>query len=202
MIYLYNNTTATMIGAFDSILLAKSYLNGIGITDYSDYIYLERIEDMNYISRICYVDDVCIYNNKDFWLNESQSISNNFELHTVLDSFNQVVSKHQFDKEMNQNSMRLNNIYTTADEINYNIKIGTEFISLFREECVNSDLGEESGLSIASALSGVIPLVQTGSFDEAVYVISTIPRSLYLSEEKLNKYADMLKAADAITYIR
>lgn len=200
MIYLVKDSTTEIIGSFDTISLAKTYLTTHGITDHSDYIYTRRIEDMSYISKICYVDDVCIYNNKDFWLNSSHDVSNDFDTHTVIDMFGEVVDKNRFDIEMNNNCLRLNNIYNTSDEVAYNIKIGFEFISLFRQECIGSDLGAQSGLGIAQSTANVIPLVITGSFREACVLLSIIPIDDYFTTDKLTKYISMLTAADVIVY--
>lgn len=80
--------------------------------------------------------------------------------------------------------------------------IGNEFISLFREECVNGDLGPLNGLDIATKTANVIPLVMTGSFKEASYVLAHITPDVFLTTELLTKYKNMLLSADAITYQR
>ena len=177
MIYLVRNSMNYVIGVFDTIALAKTYLSSIGVTAYEDFSYLMRIEDMTYASRICYVDGICIYNNKNFWLNTSNTVYDNYESHTVTDFMNKIVYKDQFKQEMNRNSMRLNNIYTTSDEVNYNIDIGFEFITLFREECVNADL-------------------------ESLTVLSTYTTDEYFTTERLAKYKAMITSADVITYQR
>lgn len=202
MIYLVRNSMNYVIGVFDTIALAKTYLSSIGVTTYEDFSYLMRIEDMTYASRICYVDGICIYNNKNFWLNTSNTVYNNYESHTVTDFMNKIVYKDQFKQEMNRNSMRLNNIYTTSDEVNYNIDIGFEFITLFREECVNADLGSLNGLSIASKTANLIPLIMTGSFKEALTVLSTYTVDEYFTTARLAKYKAMIASADIITYQR
>jgi len=202
MIYLVRNSMNYVIGVFDTIALAKTYLSSIGVTTYEDFSYLMRIEDMTYASRICYVDGICIYNNKNFWLNTSNTIYDNYESHTVTDFMNKIVYKDQFKQEMNRNSMRLNNIYTTSDEVNYNIDIGFEFITLFREECVNADLGSLNGLSIASKTANLIPLIMTGSFKESLTVLSTYTTDEYFTTERLSKYKAMIASADVITYQR
>jgi len=200
MIFLTHEATTKIIGSFATIALAKNYLSSIGREDYDSYIYLKRIEEMNYISRITYVDDVCIYNNSDFWLNEAHNINDDFTNYIVKDVFGELVNNDDFEIEMNNNSQRVSGIYSVADQIYYNMLIGGEFISLFREECVVTGLGDESGLSIASAISNVIPLVMTGSFKEAVVVLSLLTRTSYLNEERLQKYMSMLSSADAIIY--
>lgn len=200
MIYLLNIKSNTLIGFFDSIALAKAYLLSIGIATYEDYLFLTKVSDMKYMSRICYVDNICIYNNNKFWLEHAQNIYDNYELHIVKDFLNNVVYKDQFKTEYDNNTTRLGMIHTTADQVNYNMDIGFEFIALFREECVNGDLGSLNGLAIASKTSNVIPLVMTGSFKEGAYVLSTITPDEFLTTELLTKYRNMLLSADVITY--
>lgn len=206
MIYLTKISTTTIIGCFDTIALAKSYLSDAGITDYSDYMFLRRIEDMTYISRICYVDNICIYNNKTFWMTQAHDVYtdllSNAESHTMIDFLGNQVDINRFWIEMNNNSQRLSNIYTSADEVYYNMTIGNEFISLFREECITSDLGNQSALGIASATANVIPLVLTGSFKEAAYVILGIQQDDFFTASRLQKYRNSLLSADVITYLR
>lgn len=201
MIYLLKKSTNYIIGTFDTITLANDYLNSIGIMTYEDFSYLMRINEMKYISRICYVDDVCIYNNKTFWLTQGQNIYQTFDDHAVYDVFGSIIYKDRFKIELDNNSMRLNNIYTKADEVAYNMLIGNEFISLFREECINSDLGSLNGLDIAVKTANIIPLIMTGSFKEALTVLKTLTTDEYFTNERLTKYKAMIGAADAIVYV-
>lgn len=201
MIYLMKQSTSKILGAFDTIALAKQFLVSHGITDHTPYLYLRRIEDMSYISRICYVDSVCVYNNKNYWLTESHSILDDYASHEVLDFFGEAVNQSRYEIEMNNNCMRLNNVYTPADEVAYNVKVGFEFISLFRQECITSDLGSQSGMDIAQATMNLIPLVMTGSFNEARIVLRVTPRDDFLTEQRMVKYEQLLAAADVITYM-
>lgn len=200
MIYLLNSTNGILIGMFDSIALAKNYLNSIGITTYDSYVFLMKVQDMKYISRICYVDGVCIYNNKNFWVNQAQSIIDDYSNHTIVDYFGINIYLDQFKREFYTNGTRLGMVHTTADEVSYNMIIGTEFISLFREECVNADLGTLHGLDIASKTSNVIPLILTGSFKEALTVLDSFTTDYFFTTERLTKYKAMIAAADVITY--
>jgi len=200
MIYLMKQSTSKIIGSFDTIALAKQFLVSHGIVDHSPYLYLRRVEDMSYISRICYVDGVCVYNNKDFWLNQSHAILDDYATHVVIDFFGETVPQSRYEIEMNNNCMRLNNVYTSADEVAYNIKVGFEFISLFRQECLVSDLGGQTGLGITQATTNLIPLVMTGSFDEAKIVLRGITRDTFLTEERVTRYTEFFAAADVITY--
>lgn len=157
--------------------------------------------DMKYVSRITYVDGKCVYNNKEFWIStEAAEILNSFENHVVLDFLRQSVTKYRYETELNSNASRISAIDGVAGEVDYNITVGNEFISLFREECIFTDFKTITPLDIAQKLLTVIALVQTGSFREAKMVLKTVESDAFLTTERLKKYEDMLDAADAITY--
>ena len=167
--------------------------------DEADFIFTEDT-DMKYLSRVVYVDDQCIYNNKDFWTNSAADIIENYDEHTVLDFLGKPVDKVRFEVEYNSNSSRIAAIDGVAGEVDYNIQIGTEFISLFREECIFTDLGGISPIEIGRKLIGAITFIQTGAFREARLVLATLERDAFLTDERVKKYSDMLAAADVITY--
>ena len=167
--------------------------------DIDDFLFTEDV-DMKYISRIVYVDGECVYNNKDFWTKEAPTILEEFEEHEALDFMGRPVDKVRFETEFNSNSSRISNIDGVAGEVDYNITVGNEFISLFREECIFTDFQTVTPLDIAQKLLTVISLVQTGSFREAKMVLKGVEPDAFLTTERLKKYEDMLDAADAITY--
>jgi len=164
-----------------------------------DFLFTEDV-DMKYISRIVYVDGECVYNNKEFWSTLAPTILENYEEHEVLDFMCKPVNKFRFETEYNSNASRIANIDGVAGEVDYNITVGNEFISLFREECIFTDFETVTPLEIAQKLLTVISLVQTGSFREAKMVLKNIEPDTFLTEERIQKYEDMLDAADAITY--
>ena len=167
--------------------------------DIDDFLFTEDV-NMKYISRIVYVDGECVYNNKDFWTKEAPTILEEFEEHEALDFMGRPVDKVRFETEFNSNSSRISNIDGVAGEVDYNITVGNEFISLFREECIFTDFQTVTPLDIAQKLLTVISLVQTGSFREAKMVLKGVEPDAFLTTERLKKYEDMLDAADAITY--
>lgn len=167
--------------------------------DISEFIITEEI-NMKYLSRIVYVDGECVYNNKTFWTETAPTILEEFEEHEALDFMGRPVDKVRFETEFNSNSSRIANIDGVAGEVDYNITIGNEFISLFREECIFTDFKTVTPLEIAQKLMSVIALVQTGSFREAKLVLKTIDNDAFLTQERIQKYEDMLDSADAITY--
>lgn len=167
--------------------------------DISEFIITEEI-NMKYLSRIVYVDGECVYNNKTFWTETAPTILEEFDEHEALDFMGRPVDKVRFETEFNSNSSRIANIDGVAGEVDYNITIGNEFISLFREECIFTDFKTVTPLEIAQKLMSVIALVQTGSFREAKLVLKTIDNDAFLTPERIQKYEDMLDSADAITY--
>jgi hypothetical protein len=167
--------------------------------DIFEFIITEEI-NMKYLSRIVYVDGECVYNNKTFWTETAPTILEEFDEHEALDFMGRPVDKVRFETEFNSNSSRIANIDGVAGEVDYNITIGNEFISLFREECIFTDFKTVTPLEIAQKLMSVIALVQTGSFREAKLVLKTIDNDAFLTPERIQKYEDMLDSADAITY--
>lgn len=201
MMYLYNSRNAEVVGIFGEYSSIEDYYIDEKIINRSDFIILMEASQMTYISKICYVDGEIIYNNKDFWLNRAPAINEDFSNHSILDWRGRSVTELEFKNEFRTNFSRISNVKSHADEVAYNIKVGAEYISLFREETISTPTDNvDSGLGIATALSQLIPLVQTGSFKEAVIVMSFITRTNFLNDGLLKKYSDMLRAADIITY--
>lgn len=170
--------------------------------DIKDYLILQEF-DMKYISRITYIDGKCVYNNKEYWTKtaiENPLTLENYSEHEVKDFMGKDVTFDRYIDELNNNQSRLAVIDGVAGEVDYNITVGNEFISLFREECIFTDFESVTPLEIAQKLLTVISLVQTGSFREAKLVLKQIEPDAFLTEERIQKYEDMLDAADAITY--
>jgi hypothetical protein len=55
-------------------------------------------------------------------------------------------------------------------------------------------------IEIGMKLSPVISFVLTGSFREAKLTLKTMENDAFLTKERMQKYEDMLDAADVITY--
>ena len=182
----------------DSLALLKKTIQ-FAFKNENDYLILGDI-DMKFVSRITYVDGKCIYNDKTFWFEKAKEISDDFDNHIVKDFLGKPVSKLRFDTEFNSNSSRISAIDGLAGEVEYNITVGNEFISLFREECVKTDFKGITPLEIGIKLAPVISLVQTGSFREAKQVLQTMETDPFLTEERMAKYIAMMDAADAIDY--
>ena len=196
--YAIEKSTNKLLYQSASLYLLKDMIKFKGLTE-KDCIIAGDV-DMKYISRIVYVDDACVYNNKEFWSTLAPTILENYEEHEVLDFMGKPVDKFRFETEYNSNASRIANIDGVAGEVDYNITVGNEFISLFREECIFTDFETVTPLEIAQKLLTVISLVQTGSFREAKMILKQIEPDAFLTIERLQKYEDMLDAADAITY--
>lgn len=197
-IYAVNKSTGKLEYISANLLQIKESIK-TDLKNIEDYYILQDIS-MKYISRITYVDGRCIYNNSDFWTKEALAVSENFDEHVVLDFLNKPVTKLRFETERNSNSSRITAIDGIAGQVLYNIEVGQEFISNFREECIFTDFESVTPLEIAQKLLTVISLVQTGSFREAKIVLKTIEPDAFLTPERIQKYEDMLDSADAITY--
>ena len=170
--------------------------------DIKDYDLLQEF-DMKYVSRITYIDGNCVYNNREYWTKiavQNPLTPENYSEHEVLDFMGLPVTYDRYIDEFNNNINRLSVLDGVAGEVEYNITVGNEFISLFREECVKTDFKTITPLQIAQKLSAVIGLVQTGSFREAKQVLQTIENDDFLTPERVSKYIAMMESADAIEY--
>ena len=196
--YAVNKETGILYCSSANLFLLKQFLADTK-QNIDDYLILEDL-NMKHISRIVYVDNKCIYNNVDFWRNHCREILEDYESHNVVDFLGNPVSKDRYNIELNSNQSRISAIEDRAGEVCYNIEVGNEFISLFREECIFTDFETISPLQIAQKLLSVISLVQTGSFREAKAVLKTVENDEFLTEERIQKYIDMLDAADSIEY--
>lgn len=168
----------------------------------ANYIILQEF-DMKYVSRITYIDGNCVYNNKEYWTKtaiENPLTLENYNEHEVLDFMELPVSYDRYIDEFNNNINRLSILDGIAGEVEYNITVGNEFISLFREECVKTDFKGITPIEIAQKLAPIISLVQTGSFREAKQILQTIENDQFLTLERVQKYIDMMDSADAIEY--
>lgn len=196
--YAVNKKTNLLAHTAASLALIKARMKELGENE-QDFYILQDV-DMKYISRIVYVDGECVYNNKDYWTKSAPTIIEEFNEHEVLDFMGLPVDYYRFVTEMNSNASRIAAIDGIAGEVEYNITVGNEFISLFREECVKTDFKTITPLQIAQKLSAVIGLVQTGSFREAKQVLQTIENDDFLTPERVSKYIAMMESADAIEY--
>lgn len=182
----------------DSLLLLKKAIEELGKKE-TDFLILEDT-DMKYVSRIVYVDGNCVYNNKEYWLNHASEILDEYDEHEVLDILGQPVEKFRYETEMNSNASRASIIDGTAGEVEYNIAVGYEMIALFKEECIKTDFKDITPMDLAAKLASAYSLVMTGSFREAKKVFQSLSTDSFLTEERMQKYIDMLDSADAITY--
>lgn len=201
MIYVVNETNGVLLCKADTLALARTFVGSITPVDpLANYTYLERIDSMRYISRVTFVDGICIYNNKTFWQEQSHLIEQNYASHAVTDPFGAPVSLERFSTERHSNCTRLSAVEETPAEVDYNMTVGFEFVTLFREECILGDLGSQSAMGIAAATANLIPLVITGSFRESRTVLGAMTPDSFFTAPKLARYRDMLAAADIITY--
>lgn len=196
--YAVNKQTGQLTHNTSSLANLKARMKELNENE-EDFYILQDV-DMKYISRIVYIDGKCVYNNKEFWAKNAEAILEEFDEHEVLDFMGKPVDRFRFITEYNSNASRISAIDGVAGEVDYNITVGNEFISLFREECIFTDFETVTPLEIAQKLLTVISLVQTGSFREAKLVLKQIEPDAFLTDERIQKYEDMLDAADAITY--
>ena len=171
---------------------------------YKDDIHNYRILEesgMRVVSRIVYVDGECIYNSKSFWLSDTPAqILENYGEHEVIDFLGNTIDELRFKIEKDNNQSRLAAIEDRAGEVCYNIEVGNEMIALFKEECILTDFQGITPLQIAAKLGNIFPLILTGSFREAKTLFLALETDPFITEERKQKYINMLDAADAIEY--
>lgn len=210
MIYLVEKKAWKMYGIFDNMFDATAFLQKNKLNKDSFFVLTEF--GVKYVNRITYVDGKCVYNNKAFWTSDLSDIVKNYDKHDVksfLDDSptkgSEVITKERFISEYNNMMNKLNNIDGRSGQMAFNIMVGDEFISLFREECILTEFTTVSPLQISDKLDPVISKVKTGSFREAKYKIKELMAQdgfmdEFLTAKRLQKYMDMMDAADIIEY--
>lgn len=196
--YVVNKQNEKLIHTASSLAILKARMKDLNENE-EDFYILQDV-NMKYISRIVYVDNECIYNNKDFWTITAPTLLNEYDAHNVVDFMGQPVDYYRFTTELNLNTSRIAAIDGIAGQIEYNMTIGDELISLLREECIKTDLNEITPLQIAAKSAQIIPMLQTGSFREASQMINMLETDEFFTAERLAKYKAMLSAADVIEY--
>lgn len=171
-----------------------------------EYEILARIGMSKCVSRVTMVDGKVIYNNKDFWIKDAETVYNGYDNYSVTDILGEPVSRDRFGVEMASNRVRLAQIDGRPGQIDYNMIVGSEFISLFREECILTKFTKESDTSpmiIFKKLDTVINMLQIGGFREAKQYLQAYREQIvddFLTNERIDKYIAMLDSADAIEY--
>ena len=199
-IYAVEKATNLLTFTSDSIATIKYAIEKLGKKD-SDFYILEEF-NMRYISRIVYVDGECVYNNKDFWTSDLTDIVDNYDQHDVLDFMGKPVDYLRFKIENDNNRNRLFSIDGTAGQVEYNITVGSEIISLLREECISVDHGDvtPNSMFVKAFQNGIITALQVGCFREVIPYLDALERDEFFTEERINKYKAMITAADVISY--
>jgi broad specificity phosphatase PhoE len=197
--YAINKTTLQAEYKSASIFMLKDTIALDG-KEVSDYIIAEDT-NMKYISRVAFVDGTCIYNNRDFWLNEASTILENYDTHEVLDFINEPVDRLRFETEYNSNVSRISNIDHAPGEIEYNSTVGREFIALFLEECKYTKFVGITTTQVGEKLHSIFNYVLTGAYRDALVLMDALERDAFLTDERIAKYRAMLVAANAITPI-
>ncbi len=207
MVYLVNKILNTLVGTFDNTSYANDYLVEHG-EDAENYFILTELDSMKYVNRIAYVDGKCVYNNKEFWTSDLSKFIAEYDKHTVQTILGdrETVNQARFISEYHNMINKINAIDGRAGQIEYNMQVGKEFVSLFREECILTNFTKESDTSpmkIFEKLTPVIAMLDAGAFREAKQYLAGYRQMLkddFLTDERIDKYIAMLDAADAIEY--
>lgn len=201
MYYAIDKLTRKIYGEYGTI--EKLYEAMLGKED--KYLFLEDAV-MKVVPRITFINNQCVYNNRKFWLENGAEIIKNFDDYVIKDILNKDIDKIRFIDEYNTICPRAAMVDGRPGQIEYNIEVGNEFISLFREECILTDFNNRSNttpMKIFQKLEQVIGMVQIGAFREAKQFLQYYRESLlddFLTDERIDKYITMLDAADSIEY--
>lgn len=204
MIYAIAKNDNTVYGIADTYNMLYDSILSAG-KNIDDYCFAEEAK-MKFISRIVYVDGQCVYKNCDFWNQNFKEFLKNYNDHTVLDILGQTVDQQRFYAESCENLNQIQKIDGRPGQIDYNMEVGKEFVSLFREECILTKFTKESDTSpmiIFEKLTPVIAMLDAGAFREAKQYLAGYRANLkddFLTDERIDKYIEMLSAADAIEY--
>lgn len=207
MVYLVNKILNTLVGTFDNTSYANDYLAEHG-EDAENYFILTELDSMKYVNRIAYVDGKCVYNNKEFWSSDLSKFIAEYDKHDVQTILGdkETVNQARFISEYHNMINKINAIDGRAGQIEYNMQVGKEFVSLFREECILTKFTKESDTSpmiIFEKLTPVIAMLDAGAFREAKQYLQGYRAKIkddFLTDERIDKYIAMLDAADAIEY--
>lgn len=207
MVYLVNKILNTLVGTFDNTSYANDYLAEHG-EDAENYFILTELDSMKYVNRIAYVDGKCVYNNKEFWSSDLSKFIAEYDKHDVQTILGdkETVNQARFISEYHNMINKINAIDGRAGQIEYNMQVGKEFVSLFREECILTNFTKDSDTSpmkIFEKLTPVIAMLDAGAFREAKQYLAGYRQMLkddFLTDERIDKYIAMLDAADAIEY--
>lgn len=200
LIYAIDKETGVLKHVAANLCLLRETLAQLGESE--DTYHILGDISMQIVPRIVYVDGKCVYNNIDFWLKstEPDEILEQYANHEVTDILGTSVDSLRFQTELNFNRTRMALIDGRSGEVSFNITVGNEMISLFREECILTNFTGITPLEIADKLAPAYTLVLTGSFREANTVFQALGTDPFLTEERKQKYIDMLDAADSIEY--
>lgn len=204
MYYVLNIKNGEILSSGETIVssveFVKNYPDGENV--------LKILEDigMEAVSRIVYVDGKCVYKNPKFWSQNFTNFKNNYQSHKVVDILGQDIALDRFTLEDDQNKKAIFKIDGRPGQISYNMEVGKEFVSLFREECILTKFTKESDTSpmiIFEKLMPVIAMLDAGAFREAKQYLQGYRAKIkddFLTDERVDKYIAMLDAADAIEY--
>lgn len=199
-VYVFMKDGMSYVGQFHSVSAATTYCTEKSISD--SVFYMEEVPAVDYISRITYVDSVCVYNNKTYWATTawSDNVVDNFSSHTVTDWMGNSVDKARFSEELYSNANRINAVDGQPGETALNQVVGNELISLLMSEFSKTTVSSVSTADIAAKCGTIGTYLALGSFYLAEAYLSAMSTDEFFTTERIAKYLAMMKSADAFTY--
>lgn len=202
MIYLVDKLNNELIETYDNVSMAELKIQELGRSEDEFVILNEYVKTI--IPKIYKVGDVVVYNDNKFWTStEAFTITDYYQYvnGSVIDYKGNNVSLEQYREEYIFLKRRFNSYNGYESEIAMNIRIAPEIISLFRQECIDTDFNDgTSPMTIFYKMGTLIAALNAGAFREAGQLIPYIERDSFLTDERLAKYADLIASSDSITY--
>lgn len=148
------------------------------------------------VSKIYSIDGKCVWMDPDFYSNEKNAVPNPQSVFlNVFGEKMDVPKDFCFERAFIAEQILGDNL----SRILYNQKLAPHIIAIFREDSMKYGVSGQ-GRAILASLSEVFSCLLAGAFFEATEALSEIDENGFLTEERKNRYIDMMRSADAINY--
>lgn len=154
------------------------------------------------VSRVVYVGNDCVYNDKTFWSNPTtvDGIIADYANQTVTDYRGNGVPLARFVAEYDSNRYRIANIDETPGTVEYNRKIGGQIIDLMRSDFWMSSHPTYDIIKFDKDMDELFDLLMTGSPMNAYLLLNEMTSTAFITDARREMYMDMIKAYDAWPY--
>ena len=154
------------------------------------------------VSRVVYVGNTCVYNDKEFWSDTSSvdSIINDYANQTVTDYRGNSVPLVRFVSEYDSNRYRIACIDETPGTVDYNRKIGGQLVDLIRSDFWLSSVNGYDIIRFDKDMATLFDLLMSGSPMNAYLTLNNMSNTAFITDARRELYMDMIKSYDAWPY--